>query len=71
VASEQKTTDERVHGDRVVDRTEAVDLERLHVENVDTLELTEELEALETGSLDLAVDPVSRLLLFVDPLKCY
>jgi hypothetical protein len=46
-------TYKRVDSDRVGHCAEAVNLERLHVENVDTLELTEKLETLKTGSLNL------------------
>lgn len=37
--------------DRVLSGTEVGHLQRLHVENVDTLELSEKLESLKTGSL--------------------
>ena len=40
--------------DRVVQCAETGDLERLHVENIDTVNVTEQLETLETGSLLLA-----------------
>jgi len=42
--------------DGVLKSAEAVGLEGLHVEDVDTLDLTEELEALDTGGLLLAED---------------
>lgn len=47
-------THQTVHLDRRLDRAEPVDLERLHVEHVDALQLAEQLEALETGRLVLA-----------------
>lgn len=46
-----RNTYEALDLDRVLGGTEVGHLERLHVENVDTLELSEELETLKTGSL--------------------
>ena len=41
----------RFDGDGVLHRAEAAGVERAHVENVNTIHLSENLETLETGSL--------------------
>lgn len=46
--------EERVDGNRVLNSTKSGNLKRLHVENVDTLKVTEEFESLETSRLVLA-----------------
>lgn len=52
--------EKRVDGNRVLNGTKSSNLERLHVEDIDTLEVTEEFESLET----------SRLVLIVGDLTC-
>lgn len=46
-------THKRVDGNRVLNGTKSGDLERLHVENIDTLEITEEFESLKASRLIL------------------
>lgn len=51
--SAKHNTHKRVDGNRVFNGTKSSNLERLHVENIDTLEVTEEFESLETSGLAL------------------
>lgn len=53
--------EERVDGNRFVNSTKSGNLKRLHVENVNTLEVTEEFESLETSRLVLVIGHLTGL----------
>lgn len=47
-------TYQRVNLDGLLHRAQTVNLQRLHVENIDTLQLSEQFESFQTGGLVLA-----------------
>lgn len=62
-AKHNTLTHKRVDGNRVLNGTKSGNLERLHVENIDTLEITEEFESLETSRLVLTAHVSASLIL--------
>jgi len=68
-ASDLAFREQAVNLNRLLDRAQPVNLQRLHVKDVDSLELAEEFETLETGGLVLVgwdLSWLGTLLWFVD-----